>query len=312
MRVLLAGATGAVGRPLLPLLVGAGHEVVGTTRSDAKADAIRAAGAEAAVVDALDPEALRRAVLEARPEVVINQLTALPEALDFRDPESLAATNRLRGEVGPALARIAAEAGARRLVAQSVAFFYAPVGDRIKDEDAPLIELPPESPMAAGPSALRALERSTLEAPGLEGIVLRYGYFYGPGTYYAADGSTAEQVRRRRFPVVGGGSGVFSFVHTEDAAAAATAAVERGAPGIYNVCDDEPAPMSEWLPAYAEALGAKPPRRVPVLLARLIAGKQAAGLATELRGASNAKAKRELGWAPRYESWRRGFREALG
>jgi nucleoside-diphosphate-sugar epimerase len=312
MRVLLAGASGAVGRPLTPLLVEAGHEVVGTTRSEPNAAAIRAAGAEAAVVDALDPDALEQVVMEARPEVVINQLTALPDALDFRDPEALAATNRLRSEVGPALARMAADAGAKRLIAQSVAFFYAPVGERVKDEDAPLMELPVGSPMAAGPPALRELERSTLEAPGVDGLVLRYGYFYGPGTYYAHDGSTAEQVRKRRFPVVGRGTGIFSHIHVDDAAGATLAAVERGAPGIYNVTDDEPAPMSEWLPVYAEAIGAKPPRRVPVWLARLIAGKEAAGLATELRGASNAKAKRELGWSPKYASWRQGFREALG
>ncbi|MBM3668189.1 MAG: NAD(P)-dependent oxidoreductase [Actinobacteria bacterium] len=312
MRVLLAGASGVVGRPLTALLAGAGHDVVGTTRSRSKAEAIRAAGAEPAIVDALDLPALEAVVAEARPEVVINQLTALPDALDFRDPDSLAATNRLRSEVGPALARMAAEAGARRLIAQSVAFFYAPVGDRVVSEDAPLMELPDGSPMAAGPPALRELERSALETPGIEGVILRYGYFYGPGTYYAADGSIAEQVRKRRFPVIGAGTGVFSFIHVDDAAAATLAALERGAPGAYNVSDDEPAPMSEWLPAFAEAIGAKRPRRVPVCLARLFAGKEAAGLATELRGASNAKARRELGWAPRYASWRQGFREALG
>jgi nucleoside-diphosphate-sugar epimerase len=312
MRVFLAGASGAIGRPLLPLLVGAGHEVVGTTRSEEKADAIREAGAEPAIVDALDAEAFGRAVSEARPEVVINQLTSLPDALDFRDPETFAATNRLRSEAGPALAAAAAEAGARRLLAQSVAFFYAPVGDRVKGEEDPLIEPPPESPMAGGVASLRELERSTLEAPGLDGLVLRYGYFYGPGTHYAPDGGTAEMVRKRRFPVVGRGGGVFSFIHVEDAAEATVAAVERGSPGVYDVVDDDPAPLREWLPLYAEALGAKRPHRVPVWLARLVAGREAAGLATELRGASNAKAKRELGWAPRYPSWRLGFREALG
>lgn len=312
MRILLAGATGAIGRPLAPMLVAAGHQVVGTTRSESKAEAIRAAGAEAAVMDALDLDALERVVTDARPDVVVNQLTALPDALDFRDPEALAATNRLRSEVGPALARMAAQAGARRLISQSVAFFYAPVGEPVKSEDAPLMELPEGSAMASGPPALRALERSTLETPGVDGLVLRYGYLYGPGTYYAHDGSTAGQVRKRRLPVVGAGTGLFSFVHTDDAASATVAAVERGEPGIYNVCDDEPAPMSEWLPAYADAIGAKPPRRVPVWLARLVAGKEAAGLATELRGASNAKARRELGWTPKYPSWREGFRASPG
>ena len=312
MRVFLAGATGAVGRPLVPMLVEAGHEVVGTTRSERKAAEIRAAGAEAAIVDVLDSEALRAAVNEARPDVVINELTSLPHALDFRDSETLAATNRLRREVGPELALMAAEAGAKRLIAQSVSFFYAPVGDPIKTEDAPLVKLPPGSPMGGGPPALKALEESTLGTRGVDGLVLRYGYFYGPGTYYSREGSSAADVRRRRFPIVGKGTGVFSFIHVDDAAAATVAAVERGAPGIYNVTDDEPAPMSEWLPVYAQALGARPPRRVPVWLARLVAGRDAAALATTLRGASNEKAKRELGWTPKYPSWRQGFREGLG
>ena len=312
MRIFVAGATGAVGRPLLPLLADAGHEVVGTTRSEAKAEGIRAAGAEPAIVDVHDTEALRRLVAEAKPEVVVNELTSLPDEIDFRDPEALAATNALRRDVGPVLAAIAAEAGARRLVTQSVAFFYAPTGGPIKDEDDPLMELPPDSPMADGPVALRALEHSTTGTRGLDGLVLRYGYFYGPGTYYAPGGSTAEQVRKRRFPVVGKGTGIFSYVHVDDAASATLAAIERGAPGIYNITDDDPAPLAEWLPVYAEAIGAKPPRRVPAFLARLVAGREAAALATEMRGASNEKAKRELGWEPRYPSWRQGFREALG
>ena len=312
MNVLVAGASGAVGRPLVPMLVEAGHEVVGTTRSEARAEAIRAAGAEPAIVDVHDTEALQKVVAGASPEVVVNELTSLPAELDFRDADALEATNVLRREAGPALAAIAAEAGAKRLIAQSVAFFYAPTGGPIKTEDDPLMRLPEGSPMAGGPPALQALERSTLETPGLDGLVLRYGYFYGPGTYYAADGSTAEQVRKRRFPVVGKGTGIFSFVHTEDAAAATLAAIERGAPGIYNVTDDDPAPLAEWLPVYAEAIGAKPPRRVPTFLARLIGGRDAADLATGLRGASNEKAKRELGWEPRYPSWRQGFREAPG
>jgi 2-alkyl-3-oxoalkanoate reductase len=312
VKVFLAGATGAVGRPLIPRLVEAGHEVVGTTRSERKAAEIRAAGAEPVIVDVLDLDALRTAVGDARPEVVINQLTSLPESLNFRDRTALEATNRLRREVGPELALMAAEAGAKRLIAQSVAFFYAPVGDWVKSEDAPLMKLPSDSAMGGGPPALRALEESTVGTPGFDGLVLRYGYFYGPGTFYSSDGSSAAEVRRRRFPIVGKGTGVFSFIHVDDAAAATVAAVERGEPGIYNVVDDEPAPMSEWLPVYAEALGAKPPRRVPAWLAGLVAGKEAAALATTLRGASNEKAKRELGWTPKYPSWRQGFREGLG
>lgn len=311
MRVLVAGATGAVGRPLVPLLVAAGHQVIGTTRSEAKAAALRAAGAEPAVVDVRDTAALRAVAEGAEPDVVVNQLTSLPAEMDFRDPEALRATNELRAEVGPALAGIAAEVGAKRLIAQSVAFFYAPVGGMVKTEEDPLIELSPGSLMGVAAGSLRELERSTLEHEGVEGLVLRYGYFYGPGTYYAADGSTTAQVRKRRLPVVGKGGGVFSFIHVDDAAAATLAAIERGPPGTYNVTDDEPAPMRDWLPVFADAIGAKRPRRVPVFLARLVAGREVAGLATELRGADNAKAKRELGWEPKYASWRQGFAEGL-
>ena len=244
----------------------------------------------------------------AQPEVVINQLTGLPERLDYRDPETFAATNELRGRVGPALVGAAAEAGARRVISQSVCFFYAPKGSGLHTEEDPLLELPPGSPFADGVLALGALEEATTNTPGIEGVALRYGHFYGPRTHYAPDGTWASDVRRRRFPIVGKGTGVFSFVHVDDAASATLAAVEGGT-GAYNVCDDEPAPLSEWLPAYAAALGAKPPRRVPVWLARLIAGKEVAQMATRLEGASNAKVKRELGWQPRYTSWRQGFRD---
>jgi 2-alkyl-3-oxoalkanoate reductase len=312
MRVLVAGATGVIGRPLVKQLREAGHDVVGTTRSEERAETIRKLGGEPVVVDARDTDALRRVVIEARPEVVINQLTDLPQRLDYkRAKETFGPTTELRGKVGPALAGAAAEAGARRLIAQSVCFFYASTGKRAHSEDDPLIELPPEMPAAQGVIALEALERSTVETPGLEGVVLRYGFFYGPGSAYAADGAWAEDVRRRRFPIVGKGTGIFSYIHMDDAVSATIAALDRGT-GIYNVCDDDPATLSEWLPAYAEALGAERPRRVPVWLARLVAGKQAAGMSTTLEGASNEKAKRELGWQPKYPSWRQGFREALG
>jgi len=289
----------------------AGHQVVGTTRSDERAEGIRAAGAEPAIIDVLDTEALRKAVAEAQPEVVINELTALPDRPRYRDPEAFRATNELRGRVGPALAGVASEAGARRLISQSICFFYAPTGAGLRTEEDPILELPPDTPAAEGMVAIGALEGATLQTPGLEGVVLRYGFFYGPGTYYAPDGTTTADVRRRRFPIVGKGTGVFSFLHVEDAASATVAAI-KGPPGVYNVCDDEPAPMSEWLPAYAEAIGGKPPWRVPVWLVRLVAGKQAAQMATVLEGASNAKAKRELDWRPKYPSWRQGFREGLG
>jgi 2-alkyl-3-oxoalkanoate reductase len=312
MKVLVAGATGALGRPLVRQLREAGHEVAGTTRSERRAATVRADGATPVIVDVLDPDALRRAVAEAEPEVVVNQLTSLPDRLNYRKPErTFGATSELRGKVGPALAGVAAEAGARRLIAQSVSFFYASTGRAAHPEEDSLMELPPDTPGAQGMLALETLERSTIETPGLEGVVLRYGYFYGPGTHYARDGSWGRDVRRRRLPIVGQGTGIFSFIHIDDAASATVAALDRGS-GVYNVCDDDPARMSDWLPAYADALGAKPPRRVPVWLARWVVGKQAAVMATRLEGASNEKIKRELDWWPRYPSWRQGFREALG
>jgi nucleoside-diphosphate-sugar epimerase len=312
MRVFLAGATGAIGRPLLEQLREAGHEVVGTTRSTEKAESLRALGARPAILDARDIDALRGAVIEARPDVVINQLTNLPDRLNYRKPnETFGATTHLRGNVGPALAGVSAEAGARKLIVQSVCFFYASTGKAAHTEEDPLIEAPPDTPLAQATLALEALEHSTLETPGVEGVVLRYGFFYGPGTHYAGDGSWASDVRRRRLPIVGKGAGIFSFIHIDDASSATVAALARG-PGIYNVCDDDPAAMTEWLPAYAEALGAKPPRHVPVWLASWVGGKQAALMATRLEGASNKRAKRELGWQPRYPSWRQGFRQGLG
>ncbi len=287
------------------MLVGAGHEVIATTRSEQRARGLREAGAEAAVLDATDLEAIRVLVDRVRPEVVINQLTRLPDRMDPRDyAGALAATNKLRADAGPVLAQAAADAGAKRLISQSVAFMYAPTGDWVKDEGATLVK--------GGPStALKALEDATLGTRGIDGVVLRYGYFYGPGTYYAATGATAQDVRRRRFPIIGKGEGVFSFIHVEDAATATLAAVERGAPGIYNVVDDEPSPQREWLPYYAEAIGAKRPLKVPLWVAKRFGGPLAEMAAT-LRGASNAKAKAELGWEPRYASWRQGFRDALG
>jgi 2-alkyl-3-oxoalkanoate reductase len=309
MRVFVAGASGAIGRPLVPQLVAAGHEVTGTTRSEQSAEAIRAAGARAAVCDARDPEALRAAVAEAAPEVVVHQLTALPDRFDPRNKEIYGATNRLRSESTRTLVDAARDSGARRLVWQSIAFAYAP-GPRpeVKDENAPLaLDAPP--PFGEGVRTIDEMERAVVEADGLEGLVLRYGWFYGPGTYYGEDGSTASDVRKRRFPVIGKGTGLFSFIHVDDAASATVAAVERGAPGLYNVVDDEPAAMRDWLPAYAEAIGAKRPLRVPVWVARLAAGKMARVVNIQ-PGASNAKAKRELGWEPRWRSWREGFREA--
>jgi nucleoside-diphosphate-sugar epimerase len=309
MKVFVAGASGAIGRPLVARLMAAGHEVTGSTRSCGRAEAIRSMGAEAVIVDAFDAEALRAAVTQVAPEVVVHELTALPDRFDPRKKDLYDATNRLRAETTPHLVEAARAAGARRFVCQSVAFSYAPRPGRLHDEGDPLfLEAPP--PFAGAVRTIADMERTVLEAPGLEGLVLRYGWLYGPGTYYADDGATAQDVRRRRFPVVGRGSGVFSFIHVDDAAEATVAAVARGAPGVYNIVDDDPGPMREWLPAYAHAVGAKPPRRVPLWLARLVAGGSVATMSTTLRGASNAKAKRELGWEPRWSSWHEGFRDA--
>jgi nucleoside-diphosphate-sugar epimerase len=291
-------------------LVAAGHEVTGTSRHDDRAEEIRASGATAAACDVFDAEALAAAVKAAAPEVVVNQLTSLPEDYNPRKID-YGPTNRVREEGGGNLMAAALAAGARRYVTQSIAFIYAPEGSWVKDEEArPFEEAPP--PFEDGVRAMLGHERAVLGTEGLEGVVLRYGQFYGPGTYYAPGGAIARQVSKRMLPTIGAGTGVASFIHVEDAAGATVAALDRGAPGIYNVTDDEPAPMKEWLPVYAEALGAKPPRHVPTWLARIVGGRMAVHFGTELRGASNAKAKLELDWQPRYSSWRQGFREALG
>jgi nucleoside-diphosphate-sugar epimerase len=310
MKVFLAGASGVIGRPLVRQLVAAGHAVTGMTSRERNAAAIEAAGGKPVVCDALDPDAVKATVADAAPEVVISQLTRLPADYNPRKID-YGPSNRARQEGGRNLIAAAREAGAGRFVSQSIAFIYAPEGGMVKDEEARPWSDAPE-PFSDGAKATLDHERDVIEAPGLDGLVLRYGQFYGPSTYYASDGSIAEQVRRRRFPIVGTGGGTFSFIHIADAASATVAAVDRGAPGIYNVVDDEPAAERDWLPVYAEALGAKPPRKVPTWLARIVAGRFAVIMATELRGASNDKAKRELGWQPTYASWRGGFREALG
>jgi nucleoside-diphosphate-sugar epimerase len=310
VRVFVAGASGAIGRPLVPKLVAAGHEVTGMTRSETSAEAIRAAGARAAVVDVFDAEALRAAMVETGTEVVVHELTALPDRMDFRKEDLYTATNRVRTEGTRNLLEGARAAGARRFVCQSIAFAYRNEGSRVKTEDDAILEDAPGA-FGSGVRALREMESAVLGADGIDGLVLRYGFFYGPGTHYGPGGSIVEDVRRRRMPVVGRGTGVFSFIHVGDAADATVAAVERGAPGVYNVTDDEPAPMSEWVPVLAEAARARRPLRVPVWLARLVAGKEVSAFSLELRGASNEKAKRELGWQPAHPSWRAGFREML-
>jgi len=312
MRVFLAGATGAIGKRLVPILVQAGHTVTGMTRSESKGDSIRSAGAEAAVADALDPDAVTKAVERARPEVIIHELTALPQEFDVRKfAEQFRRTNRLRTEGTDNLLAAARIAGVRRFVAQSYAGWpYARIGSTVKTERAQLDPNPPAA-FRETLDAIRHVESAVLQASGVDGLVLRYGGFYGPGTSLREGSAFLEQIRRRKFPIIGGGSGVWSFVHIDDAAHATAAAVERGAPGIYNIVDDEPAPVSEWLTALARIVGAKPPFRIPAWLGRLAIGEHGVLMMTELRGASNEKARRELGWKPQWTTWRDGFREGL-
>ena len=311
MRVFVAGATGVLGRRLVPMLRDAGHEVTGMTRSEKRAATLREQGAEVAVCDAFDADGVARAVAAARPEVVVNELTDIPPAINPRRFDDQFATNdRLRREGTANLASAARAAGARRIVSQSFAPAYAPGGGP-RTEDDPLHVNAPD-PWGRTVKAVAELERVTLETDGLEGVVLRYGFFYGPDTVYAGDGSTAAMVRRGAFPIAGGGGAVYSFIHVDDAASATVAALDRGGPGVYNVVDDEPAPLRDWLPEYAAALEARPPRRVPRFLARLAAGSVGVHMMTGLEGATNERAKRELGWQPYWASWRQGFREALG
>ncbi|HYL37728.1 MAG TPA: NAD(P)-dependent oxidoreductase [Bryobacteraceae bacterium] len=313
MRVFVAGATGAIGRRLLPILVQAGHCVTGMTRSPEKTAGICAAGAVAVVADALDPVAVMNAVKQSAPEVVVHELTAIPAGLDLRKFErEFAPTNRLRTEGTDSLLAAARAAGVRRFVAQSYGGWpYAHTGGAVKTEEDPL---DPNPPAALRPSieAIRHLETAVSQARGMEGIVLRYASFYGPGTAIGEGAAVVGQIRQRRIPVIGGGGGVWSFLHIDDAARATLAAIEGGAPGIYNVADNEPAPVSEWLPELAAILGAKPPLRIPSWLGRLAVGEHGVFLMTQVRGISNAKAKSEFGWQPVWGSWRDGFRRALG
>jgi nucleoside-diphosphate-sugar epimerase len=307
MKVFVAGATGVLGRPLVRALVAAGHEVVGTTRTPAKVNAIEADGAKGVLCEALDRDAVFAAVTSAQPDVVVHQLTDLPDRIT-RMRKSREATNRLRREGTRYLVDAAKEAGARRVVAESIAFLYAPTGPGIADEDAPVWGSAPE-PYGSMIGALIDLENTVIGTPGIEGVVLRYGVLYGPGTWYARDGSMANLVRKRRLPIVGDGAGLSSFLHVDDAARATLAALEHGSQGIYNIVDDAPVTYREHLTELAKLLGAKPPHRVPVRLVRLLpASGIAASVMTEQRGASNGKAKRELGWAPQYRTWRDGFR----
>jgi nucleoside-diphosphate-sugar epimerase len=310
MKILVAGATGALGRKLVPLLVARGHEVVGLTRSASGREAVRGLGATPIVADALDADAVARAVEAAGPEVIVHELTALAGGLDLRRfDRSFAATNRLRTEGTDHLLAAGRAVGVGRFVAQSYAGWpYAREGGAVKTEEDRL-DPAPAAAMRETHEAIRHLEEAVVGAVWTEGVVLRYGGLYGPGTSMTRGGDHVDLIRRRRFPVVGDGGGVWSFVHVEDAAEATVAAVERGRRGIYNIVDDEPAPVAEWLPAVARGLGARPPRHVPLRVGRLLAGEAAAVMMTQVRGASNAKARRELGWTPSHPSWRDGIPE---
>jgi nucleoside-diphosphate-sugar epimerase len=310
VRVFLAGAAGVIGRPLVAQLLGAGHEVTGTTRREDRAVALRAAGMQAVVCDLLDRDAAAAAVRAAAPEVVIDQLTSLPRDYDIRRRDLYDATNRVRRDGTANLLAAARAAGARRYLLQSISFLTRPAGPPVLDEDAPAWTDAP-APFGESVRILLGSEQAVTGAGDIEGLVLRYGLFYGPGTYYAADGAIAAEVRRRRFPLVGTGAGISSYIHVADAAAATVAALGHGAPGVYNVTDDEPAALRDWLPVYARAIGARPPRRVPRWVARLLAGAFPAALATGARGAANARARAQLAWAPMLPTWREGFASHL-
>jgi len=312
MKVFVAGATGAVGKRLIPLLVARGYDVVAMTRSPEKVDSLNAAGVKPIVADGLDRTAVMEAVMKAEPEVVIHQMSSLTGIKSFkRFDKEFELTNRLRTEGTNHLLEATRAAGARRLIAQSFGNWnYERTGTGRKGEEDPLDPKPPAN-QRRSIQAIRHLEQAVMGADGFEGVVLRYGNFYGPGTGFALDGDLVKLVRKRNLPIVGDGGGVWSFIHMDDAATATIAAIAT-APGVYNVVDDEPAPVAEWLPDLARAIEAKSPRRVPVWLGRLAIGEVGVSMMTHIRGASNAKAKREIGWTPSFKSWRDGFRMGLG
>jgi nucleoside-diphosphate-sugar epimerase len=313
MRILVAGATGAVGRQLVPALVLAGHAVIGSTRTPAKAEAIRQMGAEPVIVDGLDGEAVRAAVIAKQPEVIVHQMTDLADVTDLRHFDRVfAVTNQLRTLGTDVLLAAAREAGVRRFIAQSFCgWTYGRRGAPVKTEADPLDPDPPQE-LRHTLEAIQHLERTVTGSEQPEGIVLRYGSFYGPDTGMLSH-VMIDQLRRRRVPIIGDGGGWWSFIHVADAASATVAAIERGRAGnIYNIVDDEPAEVSEWLPTLAAIVGAKPPFHVPTWLGRLLAGEHMVAMMTEARAGSNVKARRELGWHPAHPSWRAGCAEIVG
>lgn len=307
MRIFVAGAGGAIGRRLVPRLLAEGHEVVATTRSAGKTELLRSLGAEPVVMDGVNAVEVGQVVARAEPDAIVHQMTALAQMSDLRNfDRSFAVTNELRTKGTDFLLAAAEATGVRRVVAQSYTGWpNIREGSTVTTEDDPFDSDPPAR-QSRSLAAIRHLEQTVLGAP-LEGLVLRYGSFYGPG----ASERMVELVRARKLPIVGSGAGVWSWIHVDDAAAATVAALERGTPGVYNIVDDDPARVADWLPYLAEVVGAKPPRRVPVWLGRLAAGEVGVSMMTRIRGSSNAKAKRVLGWQPRWASWRDGFRHGL-
>ncbi len=308
MKVFIAGASGAVGSRLIPQLIAHGDQVVAMTRSPGKAGELRALGAEPVVADALNRESVRDAVMRAEPDAISHQLTALTGVKSFRNfDKEFELTNRLRTEGTDNLIEAARAAGVGRFVAQSYGnWIYERTGTALKTEEDALDPTPPAKQVHSL-AAIKHLESAVVA----NGIALRYGGFYGPGTDLSTSGTFADLIKKRRFPIVGSGAGVWTFLHIDDAASATVAALRRGGAGVYNVVDDQPAPVSQWLPYLAEVLGAKPPRHIPVWLGRIAAGDVGVSMMTQIRGSSNAKAKRELGWTPRYRSYKEGFRDGL-
>jgi nucleoside-diphosphate-sugar epimerase len=313
MKVFVAGASGVIGKRLVPLLLASGYEVTAMTRSAEKINSLRAAGAEPVVADGLDRASMMQAVTQARPEVVIHQMTGLTGVKSLKKfDDEFSLTNRLRTEGTDYLIEAARAAGAKRIIAQSYGnWTYERTGTGLKNEDDPFDSDPPTN-QRRSLEAIRYLESTVTGAVGMEGVVLRYANFYGPGTAFALDGDIVKLVRGRRLPIIGDGAGVWSFIHVDDAAAATMLAIERGQPGIYNIVDDEPSPVAVWLPELARAIGATPPRHVPVWLGRLVAGEVGVSMMTQIRGTSNTKAKSKFSWQLRYKSWRDGFRTGLG
>jgi nucleoside-diphosphate-sugar epimerase len=312
MKVFLAGATGAIGKRLVPQLISQGHQVVATTRTPSKAEILRGLGTESLILDGLNKDAVMKAVMSTRPDVIVHQMTALASMRSLKNfDEEFALTNRLRTEGTEHLIAAAEAAGTRKIVVQSYCGWpNAREGGRIKTEDDPLGPNPPKA-MTRSFDAIRRVERVVLNPSAIAGTVLRYGSFYGPGTSISWNGEIVQMVRQRKFPVVGDGAGIWSFIHVDDAANATRLAIEKDAPGIFNIVDDEPAEVAIWLPALAAPIGAKPPRHVPAWLGRVLLGEPGLAIMTNIRGSSNAKAKRILGWNPAFSSWREGFRGLL-